>query len=101
MKKRRPKYDRDFKIAAVKLISGGMSFAEVSQDLGVNIDTLRLWKREFDEKGEEAVFPGVGKKVYSSASELEFAKLKRRNRQLEMELDILKKAMAISLREKD
>jgi transposase len=101
MKKRRPKYDREFKLAAIKLILNGMSFAEVSQDLGVNIDTLRFWKREYDEKGEESVFPGVGKKVYSSVSELEFAKLKRRNRQLEMELDILKKAMAISLREKE
>lgn len=101
MKKKRPKYDREFKLAAVKLILSGGSLTEVSEDLGVNPDTLRLWKREYEEKGEVSVFPGVGKKVYSNVSELEFAKLKKRNRQLEMELDILKKAMAISLREKD
>ncbi|MFO7736720.1 MAG: transposase [bacterium] len=94
MKKNRPKYDREFKISTVKLIlNEGRSVKEVSKDLGIQPGTLRLWKREFEEKGEESVFPGLGKKVYSNSSELEFVKLKRRNRQLEMELDILKKAM--------
>ncbi len=101
MKKRRKKYDREFKLSAVKLILiEGRSLTEVAEDLGVNPDTLRLWKREYEEKGDDA-FPGVGKKVYPSVSDLEYMKLKKKNRQLEMELDILKKAMAISLREKE
>lgn len=44
MKQSRKKYDREFKISAVKLIlTEGRSLTEVAEDLGINPDTSRLW----------------------------------------------------------
>ncbi len=56
-------------------------------------------KSQYEKKGERA-FAGHGRLVYDSESEKEIAELRKRLRRVEMERDILKKAMAISLREK-
>lgn len=97
MREKRQQYDREFKIRAVKMIlEEGRSIKEISGSLGLNYHTLRDWKLQYEERGEEA-FKGNGVKVYGSASEKEIAELKKKVRHLEMERDILKKAMAISL----
>jgi transposase-like protein len=56
-------------------------------------------KSQYEKKGDSA-FAGHGRAVYDSESEKEISELKKRLRRVEMERDILKKAMAISLREK-
>ncbi len=90
-------YDREFKISVVKMIiEEGRSIREVSESLGLNYYTLRDWKIEYESKGE-SVFQGNGIKVYGSDFEKEISELKKKIRHLEMERDILKKAMAISL----
>ncbi len=90
-------YDREFKISVVKMIiEEGRSIREVSESLGLNYYTLRDWRIEYESKGESA-FQGNGIKVYGSDSEKEISELKKKIRRLEMERDILKKAMAISL----
>ena len=97
---KRKVYDREFKINAVKLIfQDGRTMKEVAADLGVNYYTLAEWKSQYEKKGERA-FSGHGRAVYDSESEKEIAELRKRLRRVEMERDILKKAMAISLREK-
>ena len=94
---KRLKYDREFKISTVRLVlEGKQTMRDVAADLGVNYHTLVDWKREYEQKGS-AAFPGAGRPVYTSEVEEELAKLRKENRKLKMERDILKKAMAISL----
>jgi transposase len=100
MSKSRKVYDREFKLNAVRLIqSEEGTVKEIAEDLGVNYYTLYEWKRDYEKNGESA-FPGNGKKVYASEAEKEISELKKKVRKLEMERDILKKAMTISLRDK-
>lgn len=100
MREKRKLYDREFKVNAVRLVlEGDKTMKEVAADLGVNYYTLAEWKKQFETKGGFA-FPGSGKVVYATEVERENAELKKRLRRVEMERDILKKAMAISLREK-
>jgi len=100
MRGKRKSYDREFKLNAVKLVlRGEKSMKEISEDLGLNYYMLAEWRKEYEKKGEES-FPGNGKSVYLSEAEKEIAELKKQLRQAEMERDILKKAMAISLKER-
>jgi len=85
-KKRR--FDRDFKISAVKMVTeGGHKAAEVARSLGIDPGRLYLWKKQFGDNNEKA-FPGKG-----NLSEM--AALRRKLREVEMERDILKKAVGI------
>jgi len=100
MSRERQTFDRDFKINAVLLIQrGGSTMKQISKDLGINYQMLAEWKKEYEKKGDLA-FPGNGKQLYLTESEKEILELKRRLRKAEMERDILKKAMAISLKER-
>ena len=85
-KKRR--YDREFKMSAVKMVTeGGHKGAEVARSLGIDPGRIYLWKKQFGENGEKS-FPGKG-----NLSEM--AALRRKLRDVEMERDILKKAVGI------
>lgn len=85
-KKRR--FDREFKMSAVKMVTeGGHKAAEVARSLGIGQNQLYLWKKKFNNDGDKA-FPGKG-----HLSEL--AALRRKLRDVEMERDILKKAVGI------
>jgi transposase len=80
------KYDDEFKRNAVRLVLDGQSVRSVSQELGVNESQIHKWKRVALSKGDGN----------HSASELvEIEALKKRNRELEMEVEILKKAALI------
>ena len=86
IKKRR--FDRDFKISAVKMVTeGGHKATEVARSLGINPNQLYSWKHKFGSNGEKA-FPGKGHLT-------ELAALRRQLREVEMERDILKKAVGI------
>lgn len=86
MKKKR--FDRDFKISAVKMITqGGQRASEVARSLGIHPNVLYNWKRKFADNGEKA-FPGKGHLTEISA-------LRRKLKEVEMERDILKKAVGI------
>ncbi len=67
------------------------SVTEVARDLEIHSNTLYKWLQQYSENPMEA-FPGKGKQA-SEADEL--SRLKRENQRLQMERDILKKAMAI------
>ena len=98
MSNSRTNYDREFKLNTVKLLKNGdKSMKELASDLGIKYFTLAEWKREYDKKGDQA-FPGHGKVGYMTEAEKEILALKKKLRQAEMERDILKKAMAISLK---
>ncbi len=85
---KKKRFDRDFKISAVKMVTeGGHKAAEVARSLGIHQNQLYNWKRKFSDQGEKA-FPGKGHLT-------ELAALRRKLRDVEMERDILKKAVGI------
>lgn len=91
------KYDREFKINAIKLYrESGKKLEEVARNLGIPKSTLYCWTREFKEHGESS-FPGSGQ--LKPCNE-EIYRLKRQLAEMTMERDILKKAAAIFLKAK-
>jgi len=85
---RKRRFDRDFKLSTVKMVTeGGHKASEVARSLGIHPNQLYSWKRKFSDNGERA-FPGKGHLT-------EIAALRRRLRDVEMERDILKKAVGI------
>ena len=87
-KGKKKRFDRDFKVSAVKMITeGGHKAAEVARGLGIHPNQLYNWKRKYSNDGDKA-FPGKGNLTELSA-------LRRQLREVEMERDILKKAVGI------
>ncbi len=92
----RKKYTKEFKLEALRLISeGGISFAKVARDLGVNETMLYRWRRELSEDPEEA-FPGQGN---LKPQDEELRRLRRELEIVKQERDILKKAISVFSRE--
>lgn len=67
---------------------------EIAKDLGISESCLRNWMAQAD--ADDA---GGGSDRLTSAEKKELAELRRRNRQLEMENDILKRAAAYFAKE--
>jgi len=89
---RRRKYDRQFKIETVRLVTEERrKAAEVARDLGIHVNLIYLWKKQLAEAPEEA-FPGHGNLKLSDA---ELRRLQRELADVKEERDILKKALAI------
>jgi len=86
------KYDREFKIEAVRLATEpGNTAAKIERDLGIGQGVISYWKRQFRQDGDDA-FPGKG---HLKPRDEELRRLKRENERLRRERDILKKAVAI------
>ena len=95
MPKTRPPYPEEFRREAVALIrSGQRSLVEASESLGVSQQTLRNWLKQ------EAVDAGQAEGVSSDERE-ELRRLRRENRVLREEREILKKATAFFARENE
>jgi len=85
-------YDREFKLNAVRLhTSGGKKASKVCKDLGIPDSTFSGWVKEYRENGEDS-FRGSGK-IKSSNKEMH--RLKKELKDVQLERDILKKALAI------
>jgi len=85
---KKKRFDRDFKISAVRMVTqGGHTAAEVARSLGIHANQLYNWKKKYSNDGEKA-FPGKGHLTEISA-------LRKQLREVEMERDILKKAVGI------
>lgn len=66
----RKTFDKQFKIAAVKLvIEDNMTVSEVSKELSIHYNTLYRWISEYEEYGESA-FPGYETALYSYQYEI-------------------------------
>ena len=62
----RRKYDRQFKIEAVRLVTEeGRRATEVARNLGIHVNLIYLWKKQLAEDPQEA-FPGHGNLKTSS-----------------------------------
>ena len=92
MGKNRRQYTKEFKIEAVRLIvEEGRPISDVARELGTAQSLLHRWKKK-SEEGKIDLFPGKGR---LSPEDEELRQLRRENRRLRMERDILKKAVAI------
>ena len=97
MSKRRIKksYSKEFKAEAVRLVlETGKTKAEIARDLGISHTALREWVRQHkvDESSD-----GTGALTTEERKELQ--RLRKENRVLQMERDILKKATAFFAKE--
>ena len=89
---KRAVYDKQFKMAAVKLAQEtDKSVAQTVAELGISGCSLRRWINKYDEYGESA-FPGHGNALFNSTYELK--KLQKQNEELRLENKILKKFQA-------
>jgi len=88
----RRKYDKQFKLAAVKLVtSEDFQVSQVSKELGIHYNSLYRWIREYEEFGEEAF---LGRGCALNGYQNEIRKLERENESLREELELLKKFRA-------
>jgi transposase len=95
MKKKRKNYPTEFKVEAVKLISEqGYRITEAARNLGVNPTRVGRGKREIEGGGETV--PGL---QGGTAIQSELSRLRKENKRLKMEREILKKASAFFAKE--
>ena len=87
------RYPREFKQQAIELVRlGEQPITKIAADLGISDQTLRNWVKQTDIN--EGRRDGV-----TSDEQAEMVRLRRRNRVLEMENEILKRASAFFARE--
>jgi len=88
-KRTRRKFSDEYKIEAVKMVTDqGYKVAEAARNLGVNVNQIHRWIREFSQQEDD------------TASE-ELKHLRAENKRLRMERDILKKATVFFASEKN
>ena len=94
-KRKRRNYTQEFKEEAVKLIiQQGYSYAEAGRNLGVNPNLLSKWKRGIEGSSSNDLLPGNAVAIQS-----ELKRLRKENKRLRMEREILKKAAAFFAKE--
>ncbi len=86
----RQQYDREFKAQALRMCEQGeVSVAQVARTLGINVKLLYRWRSEAQHTGD-AAFPGHG-----HSPDDEVRRLRRELARVEMERNILKKALGV------
>ena len=88
-------YPPEFRQQLVKLVQAGRSPEALGREFELGAETIRRWVRQHErDTGERS--DGL-----TSQQKREFARLRRENRQLKLERDILKKAAAQFARESE
>ena len=90
----RRKFTKEQKLEIVKqAMEEGVSVEDLAHQYKIHPNSIYKWRREYL-NFEEASFPGNGNKLMS-AEEQEIARLKKQLREVELEKEILKKALGI------
>jgi transposase len=93
MAKQRRIFDREFKLKTVELSYTRENIRELALELDIRPELIYRWRSEFA-AFEGASFPGNGNKKMTE-EESEIARLKKELADIQMERDILKKAIGI------
>jgi transposase len=89
MAEARRKFDREFREGAVRIVrETGKPVAQVARELGVNPGTLANWVAR-----DKRAHGGDGR--FSEDERAELARLRRENAELAMERDVLKRSVAL------
>jgi transposase len=94
----RRRFNREFKIAAVKRVLGGETIGAVARDLKIGFELLWRWKKRVAEKGEEHLY-GIGERsgqepISREAShQRRIAELERLVGRQQLEIGFLDKAL--------
>jgi transposase len=91
-KKQQPTYTAEFKAEIVKLVETGRTPTEVASEYGIAKSSVATWCKQSANSGS------FKRKENISGVEKEISELKKKNNRLEMEIDILKKAAVIMLK---
>lgn len=96
-KRKRRKHSREFKEEAVKLVTEqGYKISEAARNLGLHPNVLGRWKQELEVKEGDDTIPDS-----LPAMQSELNRLRKENKRLQMEREILKKAAAFFAKESD
>jgi len=89
MSGKRRKFDRDYKLSAVRLLeSSDKPLVQVARGLGISGSMLRRWRNQVRERGAES-FSEAGRMERS-----ELVRLRRENQELKRSMEALKKILA-------
>jgi transposase len=89
MAEARRKFDREFREGAVRIVrETGKPIAQVARELGINDGTLANWVGR-DRRARD------GDGVLSEDERVELVRLRRENAELAMERDVLKRSVAL------
>ena len=92
--RRRGSYPPEFRAEAVRLVRTSTTpLTTIAHDLGVSTFTLRAWVRRADAGGDGSAL--------KESERLELLRLRRENRELRLEREILKKATAFFAKESE
>jgi transposase len=89
MSKKRRTFTTDFKKQVVALYENGKSRQDIVSEYELTASALDRWIKQFQQSGS------FKEKDNRSSEEQEVIELRKRNKQLEMEVDILKQAALI------
>lgn len=92
MRKNQKDYTDEFREQIVRLVKSGRNGAEVGREYGVSKTTVYNWVGKYDGSGS------FRDKDNRGADETELIKLRKENKQLRMEVDLLKQAALIMAR---
>jgi transposase len=89
-KTRRRKYDADFKKEVIRMVESGRNVPDISESLGIGTNLIYTWIKR-------SKVQSADKKIAGPELSLDEEKLAmhKRIKELEMERDILKKALGI------
>jgi len=96
MRKQRRSFDTNFKLEVVKMITEqGLSIQNVCQSMSLGPTAVRRWVEQYS--AEQSGQPGIGKPLTPEPQRIR--QLEQENRQLRGDVEVLKKASAIFVRE--
>ena len=93
MSRERRTFTREFKLNAVELSYSRKNIVELANELKIRPELLYRWRTEFA-SSQGASFPGNGNPRLTEEQK-EIARLKKELANMQMERDILKKAVSI------
>lgn len=100
MPKTRPPYAPEFRRQMVELVRAGRDPADLAREFEPSAQAIRNWAAQADRvEGRRGVKPATADPALSAAEREELARLRRENKQLRLERDILSRAAAWFARE--